>query len=1090
MVRGSLALLILLFSTVYLCASLAEEKSDKNHSPDALMLRFPDVSESEIVFVYGGNVWIAPKEGGVARKLSSPEGRESFPKFSPGGDMVAFSGNYDGNTDIYVMPSTGGIPERLTHHPEDDLVVDWYPDGESILMRSKMISPRDRYHRFFKLPVSGGMPEPLDLPFGELASFSPGGESLAFQYMSRQSNAWKRYKGGTAGDLWIYGLNDGSLKQFTDYEGTDALPMWHGDTIYFLSDRGPEDRLNIWAYDTGSGETRQVTSFAEYDVKWPSLGPGDIVFESGGALYLLNLSDESHKEISVRVPDDLPELRPRLREVSKNIENYSISPTGKRALFEARGEIFTLPQNRGSVRNLTQTSGAAERFPVWSPDGKSIAYFSDKSGEYELYVRPSGGKGEETQITKDGGVYKFYPVWSPDSKKIAYSDRTGRLFIVDTGDKKPVMVTKDERTPISTYFWSPDSRWLTYPIMAENGLKSVMVYDTKAKKEHKLTTDFYNDNSPVFDPGGKYIYFYSDRSFTPVYGDMDDTWIYPNSTGVYALTLRKDTLSPIAPRSDEEVPVDGEKRDENTKESVEIDFDGIEGRVVKLPVGAGNFGALRALDGKVVYLRLPKAGASDHGGPDGTLQFYSLEHGAEKTVMPGINGYGLSSDGSKLIYKSGDAYGIADFGEGRNNGQGRLDVSKLRAEIDPREEWQQIYEDAWRIQRDFFYDPEMHGVDWDGVKARYEKLLPYVVDREDLNFVLGEMVGELNSSHTYIMGGDIEETERISVGLLGADFELDEKSGAYKIKKIYGASSNVPDLRSPLKEPGVNVNEGDYLLTVNGKPIDTSKDPWASFQGLTGEVVELGVSKTPKLKDAREILIKPISKDDDRRLRYYTWVEENREKVDSATGGRVGYVYVPDTGWGGQSELVRQFVPQQTKEALIIDERFNGGGQVPDRFIELLDRPLLNFWAIRDYEDWQTPAVSHSGPKVMLINGWAGSGGDALPYYFRKKGLGPLIGTRTHGGLIGIGGNPRFVDGGYVTAPTYAFYNLDGEWDVEGIGVSPDIEVPDLPENINDTDDRQLDKAIEVITEMLEKSPSQRPDRPLYQDRSSGSVSN
>lgn len=1082
---------VLLFTILCsLGASVAKEDQHISHSPDALMLRFPDVSESEIVFVYGGDVWIVSKDGGVARKLSSPSGRESFPKFSPDGDKVAFSGNYDGNTDIYVVSGAGGMPERITHHPGEDLVVDWYPDGESVLMRSKMLSPSERYNRLFRQPVEGGMPEVLPLPYGEIGSFSPGGDRLAFQYKTRQSNAWKRYKGGTASDLWIYNLKDQSLKKFTDYEGTDAIPMWHNDTIYFLSDRGPEQRLNIWAYDTATEEKRQVTNFKEYDVKWPSLGPGDIVFENGGALYLLELGDESYSQVSVRVPDDLPELRPRLKEVSKNINNFSISPSGKRALFEARGEIFTVPQQRGSVRNLTQTAGIAERFPAWSPDGKNVAYFSDRTGEYELYIRQSDGKSEETRITTDGGVYRFHPVWSPDSKKIAYSDKTGSLFIVDISNNKPLLVSKDLRNPIGSYAWSPDSRWLTYPYTSDNGLKSVMIYDTKDKKPRKVTTDFYNDNSPVFDPGGRYLYFYSDRSFTPVYGDMDDTWIYPNSTGVYALTLRADTLSPIAPRSDEETESKNENTDQNTRESVKIDFDGIEERVVKLPVRAGNFGHLKALDGKVAYLRYPRAGVEDHNGGKGQLQFYDLHDGHEKTVIPNINGFDLTLDGTKLVYRSDDVYGIVDFGEGRSTGQGKIDTSKLKTKINPRQEWQQIFGDSWRIQRDFFYDPKMHGVDWDEVKVRYEKLLPYIVDREDLNFVIGEMMGELNSSHAYIGGGDIEETDRISVGLLGADFELDKKNNAYRIKKIYGASSNIPDIRSPLKEPGVNVEEGDYLLSVNGNPLDTSKDPWASFQGLTGEVVELAIGKSAKLKDAREILVKPISRDDDRKLRYMTWVEENRQYVDRATEGRVGYVYVPDTGRRGQNELVRQFVPQQKTEALIIDERFNGGGQVPDRFVELLNRPVQNYWAIREFEDWQTPSLSHTGPKVMLINGWSGSGGDAFPYYFRKAGLGPIIGTRTHGGLIGIGGNPGFIDGGYVTAPTYAFYNLKGEWDVEGRGVDPDYEVPDLPSNLNDSDDQQLEKALEVIQELLDDNPSQRPKRPLYQDRSGGSVSN
>jgi tricorn protease len=912
--------------------------------------------------------------------------------------------------------------------------------------------------------------------------------------MARQSRAWKRYKGGTASNLWIYGLGDKSLRKITEFTGTDALPMWHEDTIYFLSDRGGEERLNIWAYDTRSQKIRQVTDFTEYDVKWPSLGPANIVFENGGALFLLELDGETYSEVSVQVPDDLPELRPRIKEVSKNISNFSISPTGKRALFEARGEIFTVPERKGSMRNLTRTSDSAERFPAWSSDGKHVAYFSDRTGEYELYIRPGNGKGKETQITSDGGVYRYKPVWSPDSKKIAYSDNTGRLYMVDISGKKPKLVAKDKHNPIGNYSWSPDSRWLAYASSSDNGLKSVMIYETKNNKAHKVTSDFYNDNSPVFDPDGKYLYFYSDQSFTPVYGDMDDTWIYPNSTGIYALTLRADTLSPIAPGSDEESIADKEEdkknkgSKENTGKSVDIDFEGIEERVVRLPVKPGNFGTLNTVEDSVVYLRFPRAGAGEHGMSNGTLQFYHLPHGAEKTAIPNIDDYALSSDGSKVIYRTGGDYGIVEMGEGKNNSQGRVDISKLKAVIDPRLEWRQIYNDAWRVQRDFFYDPKMHGVDWDAVKVRYEKLLPYLADREDLNFVIGEMMGELNSSHTYIGGGDLEETEQISVGLLGADFELDKKNNAYRIKKIYGASGNIPDINSPLKEPGVNVNEGDYLLTVNGNPLDTAKDPWASFQGLTGEVVELSVGKTAKLKDAREIVVKPISVEDDRKLRYMSWVEENRLKVDKATDGRAGYVYVPDTGRRGQNELVRQFVPQHNKQALIIDERFNGGGQVPDRFIELLNRPLLNFWAIRDFEDWKTPSLSHTGPKVMLINGWAGSGGDAFPYYFRKAGLGPLVGTRTHGGLIGIAGNPGFIDGGYVTAPTYAFWNLEGEWDVEGRGVEPDYEVPDLPGNLNDTDDPQLDKAVEVVLELLKKNPASKPQRPQYQDRSGGSV--
>jgi len=1102
-----------MFIGMLLClsAALTFAQPAKSKIPDALMLRFPDVSADQIVFVYAGDLWVVPKEGGLARKLSSPKGEEIFPKFSPDGQAIAFSGNYDGNNDIYVMPSVGGSPKRLNHHPGSDLMVEWYPDGENILYRSQMESPSYRFNRFFKQPVKGGMPETLTLPYGELASFSPDGKRMAFQYISREFRTWKRYRGGMASDLWLYDFAKNTSEKITKFEGTDALPMWHEDAIYFLSDRDKQKKGNIWAYDIATKKIRQVTKFKEYDVKWPSIGPDSIIFENGGQLHLLDLQTETSHSVSIKVPADLPEVRAQLKDCVKTIEVFSLSPSGKRALFGARGEVFTVPAKHGSVRNLTKTSGVAERYPAWSPDSKQVAYFSDRTGEYELYLRSSDGQEKERQITKEGKVYRVGPVWSPDSKRIAFSDKSGSLYVLDVADGQPKFVDKDNETFfffILDYSWSPDSRWLVYSKLKSNRQGSIMVYDADKNKVHQVTGDYYHDFMPAFDPEGEYIYFYSSRTLQPIYGDMDDTWIYPNTTDLFAVTLRKDVESPLAPRSDEEEIKEEKKEEEKPKkedkekgeekaepekkakkkeekkpEPIKIDFEGIENRVVKLPARLRNVGPLHAVKGKVVYLRYPASGAAEEGVPSGTLVYFDLKEREEKTVISGIDDYDLSADGKKVIYKSKIIYGIIDLAPNKKVGDGKIATQKLKAWINPREEWRQMFNEAWRIQRDFFYDPNMHGLDWKAIKNRYKKLLPYVVDREDLNYVVGEMIAELNSSHSYIGGGDLEQAERVSVGLLGCEFELDKEQNAFRIKKIYeGAPWDVPEARSPFHHPGIEAKEGEYLLAVNGQPLDTSKDIWASFQGLAGEVVTLTINSEASLEGAREVIVEPMSNDD--RLRNLAWIEHNRKKVEKATNGRIGYIYVPDTSINGQNELVRQFIPQHKMEGLIIDERFNSGGQFSDRFIEMMNRPIYGYAARRDHSDIEIPIITHVGPKVMLINEWAGSGGDAFPYNFRKAGLGPLVGKRTWGGLVGIIGNPMFIDGGFISAPNIAFWHPDGYWDVEGYGVDPDYEVENFPHELALGKDAQLEKAIEIILETLTKKPVKKPKRPAYQDRS------
>jgi tricorn protease len=1071
-------------------------------TPDARMLRFPDISADRIVFVYAGDLWTVSNDGGIATKLSSPKGQEVFPKFSPDGKWISFSGNYDGNTDVYVIPTGGGAPQRLTHHSSNDLVVEWYPDGQNVLYRSLMTSPSYRFNRLYKQPITGGLPQQLPLEYGELASFNADGNKMVFQLISREFRTWKRYRGGMASDLWLYDFVNNTSKNITNFEGTDAIPMWHSNSVYFLSDRDSNRKLNIWAFDLNSEQFRQVTNFTEYDVKWPSLGPNSIVFENGGKLHVLDLATDAAKPIDVRVPADLPQARADLKNVSDNIVNFSLSPSGKRALFEARGEVFTIPEKHGSVRNLTNSSGFAERDPAWSPDGKQVAYFSDRSGEYELYMRPGDAKGSERQITKGSNTFFYHPLWSPDSKRIAYSDKAGNLYYLNLADGQPKLVDRNEWFNMNSYAWSPDSRWITYSKPMDNTNNALFIFDTEQNVAHQVTSAFYNDTSPVFDPEGKYLYFYSDRTFRPVYSDIDNTWVYPNATNVYAATLRNDVPSPLAPRSDEEKAEeeksedkkdekkdskkdDGEKEDEKKVEPVKIDLDGFETRVVKL-ADVQNVGPLRAVKGKVVYAQYPAQGAVKPGEPAGTVKYFDLEEREEKTVISGIDSYELSGDGKKVIYKSKDTYGIVDLAEDKKVGDGAIAADKLEAWINPNEEWAQIFNEAWRIERDFFYDPAMHGLNWPAIKNRYTAMLQFVVDRADLNYVIGEMIAELNASHAYVGGGDVEEPKKVSVGLLGCDFELDKTSNAYLFKKIYEGAVWDDEARSPLREPGVNVKEGEYLLAVNGLRVDASKDPWSAFQGLADEVVSLTINSTASMKGAREVVVKPLSSE--MRLRNLAWIESNRRKVEEATGGRVGYVYVPDTGINGQNELVRQFTPQRSREALIIDERFNSGGQIPDRFIELMNRPIYNYWGRRDHRDWQTPFVAHTGPKVMLVNGWAGSGGDAFPYYFRKAGLGPLVGKRTWGGLIGISGNPQPIDGGFVSAPTFGFYNTEGKWDVEGHGVEPDYDVENPPHELVSGRDPQLEKAIEVIMEMVKKNPPQKMKKPVYPNRSDKST--
>lgn len=1071
---------------------LAAASAPATAQVDARMFRQPDVSATQIAFVYAGDIWVAPKSGGTAHRLSTPEGEERFPRFSPDGSTLAFTANYDGNEDVYRVPAGGGEAVRLTQHPQDDRTLGWHPDGSRVLVASARHSERQRYRKFFTVPRDGGLARPLPVPYGEFGALSPDGTWIAYTPKSRSERTWKRYRGGWAPDVWLFNLETLESRRVTEDPANDDHPMWHGRTLYFLSDRGPAQRYNLWAYEMDGGEMRQVTDFTDVDVHYPSIGPDEIVFQAGGRLYLLGLEDEQVRPVDVDVVTDRSTLRPRTERVGDEIRAAAISPSGQRALFQARGEVFTVPAEHGPVRNLTRSSGTAERTPAWSPDGERVAYWTDRDGEYQLALRSADGSGPERILTSFESGFRYRPHWSPDGRRLAYVDQAMRIQLleVETGE-----VTTVDRGLWMTHgalasfrpSWSPDGRWLAWSRGQENRNGSVYLHDTESGETHRVTSAFYHDRSPAFGPEGDHLFFLTDRHFSPVYSDHGNSWAYPNATRVAVATLRPDVASPLAPRNDVEAgdgaeDADGEdghdEEGDGSDAPVEIDLDGLEARAEELPLPAGNYTHLEAVEGKVLVHRRPRSGSAEEASP---LVYWDLEEREEKTILDDVDAYHVSRDGGKLLVRAKGEFHIVEPGPGQELAS-PLRTSEMATTVRPEREWRQIFSDTWRFYRDYFYDPNMHGVDWEAMRDQYRDLLDDAVTRWDVNHVLGEMIAELDASHTYRSGGDVERAETRSAGMLGVDWEVAE--GAYRIGRILRPAPWVSEVRSPLDRPGLDVDEGTYVLAVNGTPLETDAEPWAVLEGHAGETVELTIGDRPDPEEARQVLVETLRPGEAARLRHLAWIQQNRETVAEATDGRVGYVYVPNTGIGGQNELVRQFQGQLHMDGLVIDERWNSGGQIPDRFVELLNRPPLSWWAVRDGRDWPWPPAAHFGPQVMLINGWSGSGGDAFPYYFREVERGPLIGERTWGGLIGISGVPSLVDGGAVTVPTFRMYGPDGEWFAEGHGVEPDIRVEDDPSALARGTDPQLQRAIRWTLEQLEEDPPPKPARPSYEDRS------
>ncbi|MFW5699635.1 MAG: S41 family peptidase [Bacteroidota bacterium] len=1067
---------------------------DVHAQVDARMFRFPDVSENHITFVYAGDIWVAPIAGGEARKLSSPPGEEAFPKFSPDGKSIAFTGNYYGNQDVYVVSTKGGMPVRLTWHDHPDRVLGWHPNDNAVLFASARYSGRQRYSRFFTVNKGQGIPEELPMAYAEYGSFSPDGKKIAFTDKSRLNRTWKRYKGGTAPDIFIYDFEDQTAERLIDTDSNEELPMWSGDNIYYLSDKGDENRFNLWVRDLNTNEDKQLTDFTDFDVHYPSLGPNHIVFEAGGRLYLFNLDDETYDPVSIQLVTDKSTILPKVVNGSKYIQSMSLSPDGNRALVETRGDIFSLPAKKGVVKNISRSSGTAQRFPAWSPDGKHIAYWSDASGEYELYLYDLE-KSQEKKLTSLGAGYRYSIYWSPDSKKLSWIDQAMRIYYYDIEDNK---VTRMDQG-ISMFHgglqsfrisWSPDSRYVAYSRGTDH-FNAVFVYDTEENQRHQVTSGYYQDHSPVFGAEGKYLYLLTNRHLSPSYSEMDNTFIYENSTKVAAVPLTTKIRSPLAPENDTvtiataddnsgEKDKKGKKNDKSgasdSDEAVNIDFDGFEDRMELFEIPNGDYSNLFAIRGNLLFQDNTAAGRG--GESKRPLKIFDLKEKEVKTVLDDVDGYDVSHSGEKiLVMKNGQA-AVIDAKPDQSMKE-MLPLNEMELTVDLKAEWQQLFLEAWRLQRDYFYDKNLHGVDWEAMKARYGKLIDDCVTRWDVDYVLGELIGELNASHTYKFGGDTEDSKKRNVGYLGIDWAIEDN--LFKIEHLIKGASWDAEVKSPLDDPALDIQEGMYIFEVNGMPLDVTKEPYAAFEGLAGKTVELLVGESSNRDEAKTVVVKTLSSET--RLRHLEWIEEKRKRVEEATNGRVGYIYVRSTGVDGQNELARQFYAQYAKDGLIIDERFNSGGQIPDRFIEILNRKPLAYWAVRDGRDWQWPPVANFGPKIMLINGWSGSGGDAFPDYFRKSELGPLLGSTTWGGLIGISGAPQLIDGGLVTVPTFRMYDPSGEWFREGEGVDPDIEVPEDHTDLAKGVDNQLEEAINWMNRALEENPYQKPERPEYEVR-------
>ncbi|NLH72075.1 MAG: protease [Verrucomicrobia bacterium] len=1093
---------------------------------EARLLRFPAIHGDQIVFSYAGDLYTVAATGGVARCLTSHEGYEMFPRFSPDGKWIAFTGQYDGNTEVYLMPAEGGVPKRLTYTAtldRDDVsdrmgpnnIVMTWRDDSTIVYRSRRISWNTWKGHLTLARIEGGAPEILPLPWGGWCSFSPDGKKLAYNRVFREFRTWKRYRGGQADEIWIYDFDTKTTEKITKDPAQDLFPMWHGDDIYFVSDRDSTRRCNLFVYNIPTKTTKQLTHFTDFDIKFPSLGNNAIVFENGGFIYRFDLASGQTTRVPIEIREDLAVGRGGLRDVSNAVTSEDIAPDGARAVFGARGEIFTVPAKHGPTRNLTCTPGVHERNATWSPDGKWIAYISDASGEDEVWIRPQDGTGSPVQLTALGDTYKYHLIWAPDSKRILWGDKMNRLQFVEVESKRVTLVDQATAWEITDYTWSPDSRWIAYTKPEERRFPNIYLYNLESKEKIVATDGWFDVREPEFSSDGKYLFFVSERTFNPTYGQTEWNHVYLDMAGIYLVTLAKDVKSPFAPKSDEvkiakddqkkepdvksptpkgdkpsaEPEKESEKKDDTTKKEtaekapekketekadkevrVKVDADGLPQRIIALPVPASQYNSLTSVGDKLYYVR------------KGKLFLYELDKQKE-TELGDYPGYRVSADKKKMLVSGGGARGIIDLPTGRIDLKDRLDLSDMKVNLDRQAEWSQIYHECWRQMRDFVYDPHLHGVDWPAMRAKYEPLLAHVQHRADLTYIIGEMIGELNLGHCYVGGGDFPKPTRVALGLLGATLVRHSPSGYYQITEILPGQNWDRRLRSPLTEIGVNVKVGDFILAVDGKPTDQMVDIYASLVGRAGKQVTLRVNSEPKTEGAHDEVVVPI--DDEQPLYYLKWVMGNIETVNKATDGKIGYVHVPDMQVAGLNQFAKLYYPQLHKEGLIVDVRGNGGGNVSPQIIERLRREPAMWTIARNGAVNVDPSGQVLGPKVLLLDQFSASDGDIVAYRFRKHKLGPIIGMRSWGGVVGIRGSLPLLDGGYLNRPEFSRFDLEArEWIMEGKGVEPDIEVDNDPAREFAGIDDQLNKAIEVIKDLLAKNPVTIPKPPPYPDKS------